>query len=265
MIVHINGSNHPADSATARAFRPGTPGFPGVYTTLRVVRGVAPDLAPHLQRLRRQAAELEIPPPAGDPDLPTIIRQLCAVNGLLESSGRLRITLAARRPAGDLVVAVEAMPPHLERDRREGVAVITLAPAFARTHLPHLKTLDMAASQAALAEARRQGAAEALVHDAQGHLLEGAISNLFLRREERWLTPPDDGRILAGLTRRRILERVPGACEAALTRQDLMAAPEVFVCNSLRGIVPVVRIDGLVVGDGRPGPATTAARRCLTA
>lgn len=264
MVVYLNGEFIDADTPAAAALRPGAPDFPGVYTTLRAVRGVAADLPRHLTRLRRHAAEMGLPDQLAPGDLPGIIEQLAEAGGLLGTDARLRLVLARHRPEGDFLAALEPMPDGLAQALRDGAAVVTLGPEFARTRSPHLKNLDMAPSLAALQQAQREGASEAFIHDAFGRLTEGAISNIFLFADGLWRTPPADGRILAGLTRQRILEMVPGSREHVLTRDDLAAAREAFFCNSLRGIVPVVRVDGRAVGDGRPGPALAAVREILT-
>lgn len=262
MIVFRHGEFLPSDHPSVRVFLPGTSACSGVFTTLPLIRAHAPDLDLHRARLERHAAALNLAgiPPAFD--LPAIFIKLAEANDLANQHARLRLTLADDKGQLLFLAAADPMPDLWQDQARDGTHVITVDETFARTDRPHLKTLAMGPSLAALEKARRAEATEAFVITGKEHLTEGAISNIFLLKEGRWVTPVADGRLLAGLMRNWILENaLPrrntlGGGEEILTRQDLQKAREVFYCNALRGIVPVVRIDGQAVGNGHVGPAT---------
>jgi len=95
-----------------------------------------------------------------------------------------------------------------------------------------------------------------LIVDAGGAVLEASRANLFAVRDGALFTPPLDGRILAGVTRGRVLEIAAGAAieahESVLDRDDLLAAEEVFLTGSVRGIEPVASLDGETLPGGRP-------------
>ena len=112
----------------------------------------------------------------------------------------------------------------------------------------------------AMRAARARGAREALIEDRQGHVLEGAASNLFAVISGKLVTAPETSPILPGITRGHVLELARAAGLKlelrAIAKSELAAAEEVFVCSSIRELVPVVSIDGHPVGSGSPGPTT---------
>jgi branched-chain amino acid aminotransferase len=116
------------------------------------------------------------------------------------------------------------------------------------------KTLSAMTYVVAQARARERGADEALLVDAEGRVLEAAGSNVFANfgADGLW-TPPLTLPILPGLTRARVLEKLPNAREGTFTADDLLRADEVFLTNAVRGIVPIRSLDGRPVGGDRLG------------
>lgn len=123
------------------------------------------------------------------------------------------------------------------------------------SHLPQMKRGNYADCLFAANHARQKGAREALFVTAQGEVIEGATSNLFMVRRGQLITPPAGELVLAGIMRRQVLAaaRKLGICtqEAAISREDLLQAEEVFLSNSLIDILPVTRIENQAVGGGR--------------
>jgi len=111
-----------------------------------------------------------------------------------------------------------------------------------------------------------QGADEALFLDVDGHCSEASASNLFVWTGETLVTPPVSCGALPGITRATVLEIATAmgleALERPCTLDEVLASEEAFLTSSLRGIAPLVRIDGHAIGPGRPGPVT---RRVSTA
>ena len=95
---------------------------------------------------------------------------------------------------------------------------------------------------------------------AGGEVLEGATSNVFIVRDGVVWTPPVALGILAGITRGIVIDAAGDEGIPVESRlffpSDLYSATEAFITSSLREVVPVVRADGVVLGDGRPGPTT---------
>ena len=123
---------------------------------------------------------------------------------------------------------------------------------------PAAKTGNYLNSVMALAEAKQRGAYEAIMLDHRDYVTEGASSNIFAVFERAVFTPPLDAGILAGVTRGVVFEVARRAglrvLELPLTEAALQHADEVFITSSIRELVPVVKVDDGVIGNGRPGP-----------
>jgi len=131
------------------------------------------------------------------------------------------------------------------------------------SHLPQMKRGNYADCLYAFNHARRCGANEALFFTPENRVLEGSISNLFLLRGDRLLTPHLGGLVLAGVIRSRLLQLagVSGlqAGEAELTEMELFEADELLLCNSLLLVMPLAELDG------RPLPRGERWRELLAA
>jgi branched-chain amino acid aminotransferase len=260
MIAFSNGRYHPVEEPAVTLGNGGFLHGLGVFTTLRLYRGQAPDLHAHLQRLTEHGRQLELPPPPARGLVHEVISELVTVNNLQEKDMRLRLTVALAEQGAFFSAVPGPLPPGLASWQEQGMAAICLGPSFQRAHLPALKTLNYLPSMMALREAQAHQCPEAIILDRENQVLEGAVSNLFLFREAELFTPPDDGRILAGLTRKRVLDlaRQAGLVtrEAPISLAALRAADEVFLTNSIREVVPVTVLDGKPMGAGKPGELT---------
>jgi len=122
---------------------------------------------------------------------------------------------------------------------------------------PEAKTANYVAAVRALKEAERQGAADALFVNERGHVLEATRSNFFIFRGDTLVTPSEG--ILIGVMRNVVLELARGRFpieERPILLDELMLADEAFITSSSKEITPVVQIDDLTLGDGKPGPRT---------
>lgn len=267
MIVWSNGRYHPLEEPAATLGNSGFLHGLGVFTTLRLSRGRPLGLAAHHARLARHGRELGLDLAPSPTELAEVISELTAANNIEKNEMRLRITLTREGPAAFLTLVPGPLPVGLDRWQAEGAAVITLGPRHQRTVLPHLKSLQYLPSVLAQEAAATVGAAEALILDEGEDLLEGAVSNVFLVEGRTLATPAADGRILAGLTRGRVLALAGQlgleARETRLTATDLARAGEIFLTNCVREVVPVVGVDGRPVGAGLPGPVTRQLQQAL--
>src|SRR5436190_1096400 len=226
----------------------------------------------HLQRLQRSCERLRITLPISQGELSHRVARAIEHSGLPECYIRIVVTRGSGPMGLDLTLAsapsvvVYALPlkPPDARMYREGIAVHLVHTVRSTDGGPAAgaKTSNYLASMLALDDAKRRGAGEAIILDAQGHVVEGTTSNIFLVREGALCTPPVDAGILEGITRRTVFELAAArgmACrEVQLHAADLHAASEVFITSSIREIVPVVRVDEVVIGHGVPGPSTLA-------
>lgn len=273
MVVYLNGKFLEASAAKIPVWDGGFLYGDGIYTTLRLYGGRPVDLEAHYLRLKNHSAALDLPLPLTETDFLAIARRLAAANDLESADGRMRITISRggdpenpfplqgfENIAPTVLVTLTPVGRDLDRWQAEGIPVITLDASYARGNSPELKTLNSLATLRALRRAAAEGCPEAILSDAAGHLLEGAISNLFLVAADKLLTPALTGGFLAGRTRERVLAIAAAenitVREKDLDRRHLEAACEVFMASSVREVVPVISIDGVPVGNGLPGEVT---------
>jgi len=275
MIVYLNGAYVDAAEAKISVFDGGYLYGDGLFETIRLYSGKPFDLDGHLSRLKRELELLGFEWVVETEKVNDILRELASRNGLADQDSQGRLTISRGYREGDLMplvesqaisptifLAVQSLPAEIETWQSEGIHVQVMKSAFARGNFPQLKTLNYLPSLMALRFAVANECHEALLIDRQGKVLEGAISNVFIIKNERLMTPPARLGILPGRTRSFVLDicRSLGyACEeVAFDRRDLVTATEVFVTSTVREVLPVTRIDGSKVGDGIPGSITQA-------
>lgn len=212
----------------------------GVFETLLVVDGRPVELDAHLARLAESVAELYGPAAATDPR--EAIEEAAAGLAL----GRLRASLVPDGHGGlELgIVTADVDPALVFPDPERAVSARSF---LLEGGLGRHKWVD----RQLLEEAETRLSAEdgvPLIVDRGGAVLEASRANVFAVRGGTVCTPPADGRILAGIARARVLEgaRAIGlpTAERELTIGDLVAADEVFLAGSVRGVEPVASIDG---------------------
>lgn len=279
--VWVDGRVLPADGPHLSAFDRGFQLGDGVFETLRARGGRPTELPEHLARLRRSADGLALPLPEDiDERLAAGIAELLSAEGQDGPDGDASIRITVSRgpyrvrgvlpPHEDVPATLviqawpvrETPPSHLETGLHLVTSRVRRDP---QDPLAALKTTSRAEYVFARLEARRAGADDALFLTIDDHLSEGTSANLFLVRRDRELaTPSLDCAILPGTTRSWLLAWAASVgltpVEGRLTRADLAAADEAFLCSSVAGVLPVTRFDGAPIGGGRPGPWTRRAR-----
>jgi branched-chain amino acid aminotransferase len=123
-----------------------------------------------------------------------------------------------------------------------------------------IKSLNYLNNILAKIEANNSGCEEAIMLNSEGFVSEGTGDNIFIVKQGQLLTPPLSAGALYGITRRVVLDLaaetgIPTG-EPNLTRYDLFNADECFLTGTGAELVPVVKIDGRVIGGGKPGPIT---------
>lgn len=227
----------------------------GAFETMRSRNGRVFRLASHLRRLEGALGKLQIPMPG---DLEE--RIVAAAEGNGEKVLRLTVTRGPApmglAPPPSAVPTVVLLQGPISPPPRELTAIVASGRRNEKALGGGYKLLGYAEGILALLEARRAGALEALFLDTEGHLAEATASNLFLVKGGKVLTPPATCGVLPGVTRDAVFELLPETREEVLVLDDLFQADEAFVTSTVRGVVPLVRVDGRPIGDGRPGPAT---------
>ena len=222
----------------------------GVFTSLRVTDGAAPDLDHHLARLDMSSRQL-----FGKP-LPPGLRGELAGRLATRPSGRLRIT--ARPVGGPLQARIEVVPGGPVLD------TVALHPVTVPGGVGGHKWSDRRLLAALAGTAGLGPDGQLLIEDGTGEVLETDRSNVFAVLDGVLVTPPSDGRLLPGVTRATVL-RLAGrhglaATETPVTEPQLRQASEVFVTNSMHGIVPVRSLGAV---SWAAGPVTSRLRDAL--
>lgn len=266
--VYIDGAVYNPEDAFVSVFDRGFLYGDSVYEVMRTSRGRPVDFEPHIDRLYRSAGLLGLQVPertritgavhttladAGNPD--SYIRIV-----VTRGSGEIGLDVAlADHPT--LIVIVK--PLHLLPDSayRDGLAlrIVGVQRTPKRAVDPAAKSGNYLNNIMALREARGYGADEALMCDSQGRVAEGSTSNLFVVRAGAITTPGLDVDLLQGITRARVVSLAEGAGiavrEGRLLPAQVRSADEVFITSSIRGVVPVRRVDDVEL-DPVPGPVT---------
>jgi branched-chain amino acid aminotransferase len=271
-VVMIDGVIVPPHEAKVSVFDRGFLYGDSVFETIRTYGGKPFGLSAHLERLARSAERVFIELPAPLEQIGEEVLQALRAAGNPESYVRLMVT----RGSGELglapdlakaplrVVLVLPLNPPPPAAYEQGVSVVTFKTARAADHTAAsgAKVGNYLQSVLGMREAKRVGANEALVVDAAGNVIEGTTSNVFAVLAGTLVTPPEEAGILAGITRAGLLE---AAAELGilvdyrvLPLPELLGAAEVFISSSIREVLPVVRVDDHVIGDGRPGSLTRA-------
>jgi D-alanine transaminase len=240
-----------------------------VYEVCRIENGRILDNEEHLDRLERSLGEIEMAMPMGRGALKSVMAEIARRNAMRDGLLYLQITRGALRrdhpipkpgPKPTLILTVHPVDPAaIARRHAEGVAVITCSDE--RWGRCDIKTTQLLANLLAKTAARRAGVFEAWLIDQDGFVTEGASTTAWIvERDGRMVTRDLSHAILPGVTRRIILEAAAAAqlpvVERRFSPEEAVSAREAFLSSATGGAVPVVAIDGRMVGDGRPGPLT---------
>jgi branched-subunit amino acid aminotransferase/4-amino-4-deoxychorismate lyase len=251
----LNGQLLPVDQAKIPVNNGALLASYGVYETMKVVRGRPFYGDEHLERLLASAALLEIDLHVGLPALRNWFNTLADVDRSATWSLRI-VALGAAKPGDRPLIAMwaEPLPTYPDKLYRDGAAVTLFA---GQRPLPACKSLNTLVNFLARRAAQQAGALEGLLHH-NGHLTEGARSNIFAVRQGRLVTPPAAD-VLSGITRDivfQVMHNSPHPVVEDCLPADVSLYDEFFISSTSMHVMPVTRIDGRPVGDGRVGPIT---------
>ncbi|MCG3128595.1 MAG: Branched-chain-amino-acid aminotransferase [Phycisphaerae bacterium] len=265
--VCLNGEVLPASEASVSVFDSGFTQGVGLFETMRARGRRVFRLGAHLDRLARSARTLGWTTIPDVDEMRSSVGRVIAAGGAADQRVRLTVTTGTLRATGDeqprlTYVATSAanMPYPAEYFQRGVTVTISRYRQSAFDPTTGHKTTSYIARLASLREAYERQCFEALWFTIDNTLAEGAISSVFLVRDEALLTPPVTTPVLPGITRGVLLELAVehriAFREQSLTIDDLLGADEIFLTNSMMGLMPVVRIERAVIGDEKPGPLT---------
>jgi len=272
-MVYVNGDYLPETEARVSIFDRGFLMADGVYEVTSILGGKLIDFAGHLARLERSLNELDIKKPAAFDDLLEIHRELVARNEIDEGLVYLQIT---RGSSGDrdfvfpdpetteptLVMFTQSKPGLADNPAaRKGINIISIEDI--RWGRRDIKTVQLLYPSMGKMMARRAGCDDAwMVED--GHVTEGTSNNAYIVSGNRIITRQLSHDILHGITRAAVLRMAREAQmeveERPFTIAEAKQADEAFLTSASAFVMPVVEIDGVALGDGRPGRIATRLR-----
>lgn len=277
-IVYVNGCYAPYGEASVHVEDRGFQFADAAYEVCEVSGGGLVDERLHMERLRRSFRELRIELFMSARALGFVLRETVRRNRVRDGSVYLQVSrgVAPR----DFIFPTPAVPATIvcyakaksaaktERRAEKGIAVIT-APDM-RWRRPDIKTVGLLPNALARQAAIEAGAEEAWLIDDAGFVTEGAASNAWIvTREGTLVTRPAETGILRGVTRTVLMKALGqdelSFAERPFSLEEARNAREAFLTSATSTVMPVVAIDGLAVGDGRPGPVTLKLRHLFRA
>ncbi|MGH8019933.1 MAG: aminotransferase class IV, partial [Opitutaceae bacterium] len=239
--IFLNGKRI---AATAARISPLSDGFLfglGLFETIKVLGGRLVFFADHFARLRRGAAELSLPFATPVDELRAHCLDCLAANQLVD--GALKIVVF-QDAAGVSELVLTRPPAYHPEHYARGFRLQTVRDGRRENKICGLKTLNYLKCVVAKRAAQAAGCDEALFVDSGGRVLEGSTSNVFVVKDGAVLTPALDQGILRGIARSRVLQLLAKEIvrEGVVPTPLLFEADDVFVSNSLLGVMPVARI-----------------------
>ena len=272
-IAYVNGRYLPVSAAAIGVEDRGFQFADGVYEVCEVRGGRLVDERRHMARLERSLNALRIARPMAPAALSVVLHETVRRNRVTDGIVYLQVTRGVARrdfafPAAGtrptmVVTARGNDVARLEQMAAEGVAVVSVPDI--RWGRVDIKSVALLPNVLAKQAAREEGAREAWLVDASGHVTEGASSNAWIVTGDGTLvTRPLGPDILPGITRSVVREvaQAQGLAlvERPFTLEEAYAAREAFITSASQIVLPVTRIDGRAIGNGAPGPVALALR-----
>jgi len=257
--VYLNGRFLPLEDAKISVLDRGFTFGDGVYEVFLVYKRKIFRLKEHLERLERSLAGIYMKNPRTREGWTQILMDLVKDNPADDQSLYLQITRGVSERDHAIALAIEptifAMSKPLpKRNLVQGINAITCEDI--RWKFCDIKAITLLPSVILRHQAIQEGATEAILYKGDT-ITEGAASNVFIVSHGVVKTPPKSSSILPGITRDLIVELLQEAgipCkENNITRKELMQADEIWITSSTWEIVPVIKLDDSLVGDGQPG------------
>ncbi len=270
-LIYLNGKLVDKDEAKISVFDHGLLYGDGVFEGIRAYDGNIFKLKEHLERLYRSAKVISLNIPMEIDALEKAVVETVKVNNLTDAYIRLVIT----RGVGDLglnpnicteptvFIIADKIALYPEKFYKDGLKIIT---ASTRRNIPEalnprIKTLNYLNNIMAKIEANLAGVPEALMLNREGYVAECTGDNIFIiSRRNKVFTPPPYLGTLTGITRRVIIELAIemelDIKESPFTLFEVYNAKECFLTGTAAEVVPVVNVDGRVIGNGSPGEIT---------
>ncbi len=281
MKIFIDGKFYSERDAKVSVFDHGLLYGDGIFEGIRAYNGRVFKLKEHIDRLFCSAKAILLEIPMSHEKISEAVLETCRKNKLRDGYIRLVVTRgvgslglnpkSCKRPSVIIIAgSIQLYPPEFYA---KGLTIITV-PTARNLHSalnPAIKSLNYLNNILAKIEANNGGCEEAVMLNAEGYVAECTGDNLFIVKSGELFTPPLSAGALYGITRQTVIELAQEdglkVSEPNLTRYDLFNADECFLTGTGAELIPVVKIDGRVIGNGKLGALTrklVADYRALT-
>lgn len=260
MLVSINGKCYAREQATVSVFDHGLLYGDGVFETLRVYNNHVFHIEDHLERLQQSAKAINLSLPLSLKELKQAVERTVALNKYGDAAVRVIVT----RGIGELglttqctpttIILVDKFQPKDEVVYSQGVKIITLHQSRA---FHKIKTLNYLPNVLGKQRAHKAGAYEAVFLAKDNMVTEGTTSNFFMVKNNQVITSLD---VLEGITRKIVLllaqQQNYSVEQRPLQLREVYTTDECFLTSTLTEIVPVVKVDNVIIKTGKPGKIT---------
>ena len=269
--VYINGKYYEKNNAKISVFDHGLLYGDGVFEGIRSYDRCVFKLKEHIDRLFESAQSIMLEIPLTRQKTIDAIISTLKLNKLEDAYIRVVVT----RGEGDLgldpckckgnasvIIITDRIALYPEKLYKEGLEIITVPTVrnLPEAVNPQIKSLNYLNNILAKIEAVNCGYQEAIMLDSMGYVAECTGDNIFIVKRGELYTPPQCMGTLRGITRDTILaiakEKNIGRHEHVLTRHEVYISDEVFLTGTAAEIIPVVKVDGRLIGTGKPGKIT---------
>lgn len=269
-IAYVNGRYRPMAEASINIQDRGLQFGDGIYEVLYVYRGRIIDSDLHLARLARSLTEIGLANPIAPTALPLVIHEVIRRSRISTGLVYMQVTRGAARrdhpfpispTRPSLIITARAKPePPEDISLWTATAISMPDQRWARCDI---KSTNLLPNVLAREAARREGAYEAILYDAEGSITEGAASTVWAIMQDGVLrTRALDQHILPGCTRAALIKKMHarniGFVESPIPLGSLFTAREIFLTSATSFVKPIIRLDGKTIGNGTPGPVATA-------
>ncbi len=270
-VVYIDGEYHSKGNAKISVYDHGLLYGDGVFEGIRAYNGIVFHLRDHIERLYEGLRITRINVTFSKEEMMDAVVETLRKNNLSDAYIRLVITRGRGNlgldprssPKPAIIIMTEPMTPGQGKEAREKGKTAIMS-SYRRDMVDgtshELKSLNYIQSVLSKFQAIDAGVDEVVMLDHRGMVSEFHGSNLFIVKQGIVHTPTSAAGILHGVTRARILKLAEElgfeARERDITPYELITADEVFLTGTMAEVVPIVKIQGVPVGDGKPGPVT---------
>ena len=270
MKIYIDGKYYDEKTAKISVFDHGLLYGDGVFEGIRAYNGRVFKLKDHIERLSYSAKAILLTIPISPEEMSRAVVATCAKNKLTNGYIRLVVTRGVgtlglnpnRCKNPSVIIIAGTIQLYPEEMYAKGMEIVTVATTrnLHNSVNPAIKSLNYLNNILAKIEANIAGVEEAIMLNSEGFVAECTGDNIFIIKGNQLLTPPLSAGALYGITRGTVMEIAKEAglqvSEPNLTRYDLFNADECFLTGTGAEIIPVTKIDGRVIGTGKPGATT---------